>query len=187
MDDQTILKNLRKDVKYLDQVYLQNKEYCLNFMKRKHQDFEAIKDIYQDAVIVFYEKALDENFNLSCSIQTYLNSICHFQVLNRFKKDSKMTSLSDDVRPDINDWLEPVEIENETKHTAIESALQEMKRAGGNCFEILSRYFYQKQSMEEIAISMNYTNSDNVKNQKSRCQKRLKEMTFKNLIVVAND
>ena len=94
MDDQTILKNLRKDVKYLDQVYLQNKEYCLNFMKRKHQDFEAIKDIYQDAVIVFYEKALDENFNLSCSIQTYLNSICHFQVLNRFKKDSKMTIYS---------------------------------------------------------------------------------------------
>ncbi len=119
--------------------------------------------------------------------QTYLNSICHFQVLNRFKKDSKTTTLSDDVRPDINDWLEPVEIENESKHSAIERALQEMKQAGGNCFEILSRYFYQKQSMEEIAIAMNYTNSDNVKNQKSRCQKRLKEMTFTNLNVIAND
>ena len=41
--------------------------------------------------------------------------------------------------------------------------------------------------MDEIAIAMNYTNSDNVKNQKSRCQKRLKEMTFTNLKVVAND
>jgi DNA-directed RNA polymerase specialized sigma24 family protein len=89
MDDQTILKNLRKDVKYLDQVYLQNKEYCLNFMKRKHQDFEAIKDIYQDAIIVLYENTRNPKFELTCSIQTYLNSICRNQLLTKYKENSR--------------------------------------------------------------------------------------------------
>ena len=187
MDDQQILENIRKDIKHLDQVYIQNKEYCLNFMKKKHSDLEVLKDIYQDAVIVFYEKAIDKNFKLTCSIQTYLNSICYYQVLNRFKSDSKTSPLIDDIRPDINDWLNPIEIENETKFSAIENALLEMKKAGGKCFEILSRYFYQKQSLNDIAIALDYTNSDNVKNQKSRCQKRLKEMSFTNLNVLVNE
>ena len=32
--------------------------------------------------------------------------------------------------------------------------------------------------MERIAYDMDYTNADNVKNQKSRCQKKLKELAF---------
>jgi hypothetical protein len=33
--------------------------------------------------------------------------------------------------------------------------------------------------MDEIAQELGYTNGDNVKNQKSRCQKKLKELTIK--------
>ena len=56
-----------------------------------------------------------------------------------------------------------------------------MKVFGGKCYEILRRFFYENHSMEKIALDLNYTNTDNAKNQKSRCQKKLKEDVFKAL------
>lgn len=179
MDDQLLIENLKKDIKYLDIIYTKHKTYCLNFMKKYHSDPEAIKDIYQDAIIVLNEKVRSTSFVLSSSIQTYLNSICYNQVVTRFKKDSKNTQISEEINPNSNDWFDEVEDgENEKEYTSLEKALNKLKEAGGNCYEILQRFFYQKQSNIEIAEAMNYSNADNVKNQKSRCQKRLKELTF---------
>jgi RNA polymerase sigma factor (sigma-70 family) len=179
MDDQNLLENLKRDIKYLDIVYTKHKTYCLNFMKKYHSDSDVIKDIYQDAVIVFYEKALSKSFILSSSIQTYLNSICYNQVITRFKKDSKNTQISEEINPNTKDWFDKDEHEdNEKQFTSLEKALAKLKEAGGNCYEILQRFFFLKQSNIEIAKEMDYSNADNVKNQKARCQKRLKELTF---------
>ena len=53
-----------------------------------------------------------------------------------------------------------------------------MKEYGGKCYEILRRFFYENQKMDKIAFDLNYTNADNAKNQKARCQKNLKELVF---------
>lgn len=179
MDDQLMIENLKKDIKYLDTIYTKHKTYCLNFMRKYHTDSETIKDIYQDAIIVLNEKVRSKSFVLSSSIQTYLNSICYNQVITRFKKDSKNTQISEEINPNSNDWFDEVEDgDNEKEFTSLEKALEKLKEAGGNCYEILQRFFYGKQKLHEIAQAMNYTNADNVANQKSRCQKRLKELTF---------
>jgi len=67
---------LKESSDALSMVYEKHKEYCINFMKSMYDNRDEVKDIYQDAVIVFYENAIKPGFNLTCSIQTYLNSIC---------------------------------------------------------------------------------------------------------------
>jgi RNA polymerase sigma factor (sigma-70 family) len=179
MEDRILIEQLKTDIKYLDIIYTKHKSYCLNFMRKYHADSEVIKDIYQDSVIVLYEKVRSKSFVLTSSIQTYLNSICYNQVITHFKKDSKNSQISEEINPNTNDWFDEVEDgENEKEFTSLEKALVKLKEAGGNCYEILQRFFFQKQSNLEIAEAMNYSNADNVKNQKSRCQKRLKELTF---------
>jgi RNA polymerase sigma factor (sigma-70 family) len=149
-------------------------------MRKMNNDFDLLKDIYQDAVIVLYEKSKDPDFKLTCSIQTYINSICRNQLLNKYKENSRFISKVDDFDPNVNDWFEEFDEEKETRLSSIESALEILKEKGEKCFEILKRFFYQKQSMDEIAVELNYTNGDNVKNQKSRCQKKLKEIVLEN-------
>ena len=68
----------------------------------------------------------------------------------------------------------------EERISVLEKALDRLKENGEKCFEILKRFFYQKESMEDIAGAMGYTNGDNVKNQKARCQKKLKELVLDN-------
>jgi RNA polymerase sigma factor (sigma-70 family) len=177
MTDQEKISQLRSDNSFFTKVYEEHRTYSLNFMRKMNSNDDLIKDIYQDAVIVLYEKSRDPEFKLTCSIQTYLNSICRNQLLNNYKENSRFLSINEDFDSGINDWYDndQNEIKNERIST-LENALIKLKELGGNCYEILTRYFYRKQSMNDIALEMNYSNGDNVKNQKSRCQKKLKEL-----------
>jgi RNA polymerase sigma factor (sigma-70 family) len=180
MTDQEKLLRLAKDDKFFTQIYNEYKDYSLRFLRKMHNDDDLLKDIYQDAVIVLFEKSKDPSFNLTCNIQTYINSVCRNQLLNKFKENSRFITKSDDFDPNVKDWFEEYDDEKENRLNLLEKSLEKLKEKGEKCFEILKRFFYQKQSMDQIAVDMNYTNGDNVKNQKSRCQKKLKELVLEN-------
>ena len=178
MTDQDILFKLRNDSSYFSKIYDDYKSQSLNFMRKMNSDYDLIKDVYQDAVIVLFEKNKDPNFKLTCTIQTYLNSICRNQLLNKYRESSRFMTKSDDFEPDVNDWFEEFDDEKEKRLSQVEKSLEKLKEKGEKCFEILKRFFYERQSMDEIALEMDYTNGDNVKNQKSRCQKKLKDLVL---------
>ena len=172
---------LKQSSEYLDVLYDRHHDYCMFFMKKINVNEELNQDIFHDALIVFYEKNKDPYFTLHCSIQTYLNSICRNQILVRLKKSEKSIPYNEDYDAGIHDWYEEEEDENNTKIQAIMKALNALKALGGKCFEILRRYFYENNSMEKIALELDYSNADNVKNQKARCQKKLKELVFQEI------
>ncbi|MBS1646736.1 MAG: sigma-70 family RNA polymerase sigma factor [Bacteroidetes bacterium] len=176
--DKEVIELLKESSDNLDVVYRKHHDYCMNFMKKINYNEELNQDIFHDSLIVLYEKIVKGDFVLSCSIQTFLNSICRNQILVRLKKSEKHTPYSEEFDARITDWYETDELENATRTQAIIKALEMLKELGGKCYEILRRYFYENNSMEKIAYDLEYTNADNVKNQKSRCQKKLKELVF---------
>ena len=185
--DQELLELIKKDQDYLGIVYKKTKDYCINFMRNMNagnniNDFE-LDDIYQDAILILYEKIVKGNFKLTASFQTYLSSVCRFQLLNKFKKFQKDIDFEyyQEIDSSIMDVLEQIPDQNEIKFKALEKALTALKKAGGKCYELLAMFWYQKKSMNEIAVHFRYTNDKNAKNQKSKCQKRLKTLSLKYL------
>jgi DNA-directed RNA polymerase specialized sigma24 family protein len=176
--DEELIASLKEDTNGLDLLYTQHRNYCLSYLNSLQNQDENI-DIYHDAVLVFYEKICRvENFELSCSIQTYLNSVARNMLRERLRKAGRFVDFDGEFEhDDIVDVLEPIDLENSPKMRAIYKALNSMKDAGGKCYEILLRCFYLKQRMDRIAYEMDYSNADNAKNQKARCQKRLKILT----------
>ena len=177
-NDRELIIFLQEGSENLDLLYQKHRDYCMNFMKKTHNDDALNQDIFHDALIVFYEKVNKEDFTLNCSIQTYLNSICRNQLLVRFKKNTKHQEYSEEFDDRITDWFEEIEEEKNNKIQATIKALDALKELGGKCYDIMRRFFYENQSMEKIAVDLGYTNADNVKNQKARCQKELKELAF---------
>jgi RNA polymerase sigma factor (sigma-70 family) len=168
----------------LTYAYKYHREYCMNFMKSKYYDHEEIQDIFQDAVIVLYEKVQHSDFELTCSIQTYLNSICRNQIFIRLKKAGKFVQGDEETDDSSNgflDWFEESDGVNHDRVKIIQRVLLEWKSQSSKCYEILVRFFYRKQSMSQIAYDLGYTNADNSKNQKARCQQKLKVEVFKRL------
>ena len=49
---------------------------------------------------------------------------------------------------------------------------------GEPCKSLLEAFYLKKKSMQEIAGSFGYTNSENAKNQKYKCLMRLKKLFF---------
>ena len=176
--DSELILLLKESSDNLEDLYNKHRDYCLNFMKKLNNNDELNQDIFHDALIVFYEKAVKTEFVLSCSIQTYLNSICRNQILVRFKKSGKHSEYSEEYDERIDDWYENTQDEQSEKMQATVQAFDKLKEFGGKCYEILRRFFYENKTMEKIAYELEYTNADNVKNQKARCQKKLKEIVF---------
>ena len=81
----------------------------------------------------------------------------------------------------LTDWFDDSNLVNNERVTALKGILSEMKESASKCYDILVRFFYQNQTMEKIATALGYTNADNAKNQKYRCQEKLKMELFKRL------
>jgi len=191
ISDLELIELIKEDHDNLGVIYKRNKEYCISFMRRMTSSIstDELNDVFQDAMLILYEKIVNEDFKLTSSIQTYLNSVCRFQLLNKFRSDKKFVFQEDDTMIDkmdknmqydtgINDLLESLEDEKETQYKALEEALKALKEAGGNCYELLTLFWYHKKSLKDLTIFFGYSSSDNTKNQKARCQKRLKKLAF---------
>lgn len=193
LTDQELIINIKENQDYLGEVYKRCKTNSLGFMRKMtngQKSEDELEDVFHDAVIVLYEKILNGGFELTAAIQTYLNSVCRFKLLNTISKENlnsefvdALDNENDDEHPlsfktTIFDQIEEIENSNEPQFIAIEKALEKMKIAGGNCYELLTLFWYQKKSMAEMTEIFGYTNKDNTKNQKAKCQKRLEKMTY---------
>ncbi|GGG51811.1 sigma-70 family RNA polymerase sigma factor [Bizionia arctica] len=193
LSDQELVELVKEDQDYLGYIYKTHKEYCILFMRRlivgsKIKE-EELGDIYQDVMLILYEKIVKGDFILTCSLQTYLNSVCRYQVLNKFKAVGKqlnfeayesfdVDSINEQYDPQIQDDLEDLGNDKEAQFTALEAALQKLKNSGGKCYELLTLFWYHRKSMAELTDHFGYTNPSNTKNQKAKCQKRLEKLAF---------
>ena len=192
LNDQELLAKIKENSDYLGIVYKRCKTNSLGFMRKmtngKMNDYE-LEDVFQDANIILYEKIIKGDFTLTASFQTYLNSVCRFQLLNKLGKEkiyydyeeNKYTDSDENplnYNSNITDCLDEIENPREDQFNAIEIALEKLKSAGGHCYELLTLFWYHKKSMNELTIEFGYNNSDTTKNQKSKCQKRLEKLAY---------
>ena len=176
---------------FFRQVYSKHKDYCVRFMQKfcSGKDYnDTIQDIYHDAILVLYEKTKESNFKLTCSTQTYLNSICRNQLLGKIKVEERFSPLSSnreyeddesfDFKPEIKDWLlsDESDIDDE-RINAMMKALETMKQKG-DCYELLSLVYYHKTTMQQIAEHFNYKSDQIARNKHYLCKEKLKALTF---------
>lgn len=134
------------------------------------------RDIFQEAMIVLYQKSRSEDFELHCQVKTYLYSVCRRLWLKKLSQANRFV-------PEINGIAELVPVEEEidaNEHRNQEFILMEraLSRLGEPCKSLLEAYYLQKKSMSEIASGFGYTNPDNAKNQKYKCLVRLRKLFF---------
>ncbi len=162
------------DDRILQVIYRQYYQTIVNLVMNNNGSLQEAKDIYQETLIIFYEKVKDENFELNCKLKTYLYSISRNLWLKQLQHKKRFTnSISDSEEYLEIPWEEAGKKEDQYQamHTALESL-------GEPCRSILKDFYMHSQSMEEITEKFGYTNADNAKNQKYKCLKRLKKVFF---------
>lgn len=134
------------------------------------------KDIYQEAIIVLYNKIKKGDFELNSKLKTFIYSVCRRLWLKRL---SQMSRYSGDLH-DFQDFL-PVEdeLEEQNERDAQFGKMQQaLQLLGEPCKTIIEDFYIHDRSMQEICESFGYTNADNAKTQKYKCLQRLKKLFF---------
>jgi RNA polymerase sigma factor (sigma-70 family) len=187
--DADVIKALRESADGLGQLYERHKSYCINFMKSMYRDHEELKDIYHDAVMVFYEKIHTPGFALTCSIQTYLNTVCRNQILKKLNHTKRYkiegSDENDNVLDNITDTLEEFDDLNNERVKVMKDVIEIMKDKSTKCYEIMVRFWYKQHSMEKIATDLGYANARTVINLNGRCRKNFKTEVYKRLMTWA--
>lgn len=176
-NEQVLLDGLAKsDRLAIETLYRQHYKMVQSLIINNQGTIDDARDIFQEAMIVLYEKARSGTFELHCQIKTYIYSVSRRLWLKRLQQMQKFV-------PDVNGLDEVVPVEEEVEASEKRSAdfhLMEkaMMNLGEPCKSLLEAFYVQKKNMTEIAGNFGYTNADNAKNQKYKCLMRLKKIFF---------
>lgn len=193
LNDQELLTKIKQNPDYLGVIYKRCKTYSINFMKSMTKGSKTdynFEDIYQDANIVLFEKIVKGNFVLTASFQIYLNSVCRNQLLKTIGKNKPNIEYQDNIddsdnstsfEDSITDILDEIDGSKEALFIALEKALESIRVSGGNCYELLTLFWYQRKSMRELQEIFGYSTEVYTRHQKSRCQKRLRDLAYNEL------
>jgi RNA polymerase sigma factor (sigma-70 family) len=165
------IEGIRKgDTKAFRDLYVQYFGMVRYMIINNNGTEEEAKDIFQEAMVVLYEKANEENFELTSSLKTWIYAVCRNKWLKQLEKKKKNYRFTDFEQFDAVE--ETAEVDNAVHQTLRAN----LNRLGVGCRKLLLLFYYFKKSMDEIAVDLNYTNADNAKAQKYKCIQKLKAL-----------
>jgi RNA polymerase sigma factor (sigma-70 family) len=173
MDDTKIIELLKvgKQNKAFLKLY-KNYPQVEKLILSKGGSKEDAKDIFQEALIIFYEKVCNTEFKLTSAIGTYLYSVCRFLWKDELikRKGKQAVAISFELTSEEESEFQEA-IEREEKFKQIEDVLSQI---GEKCLQILKLFYYDGMKMKAIASKVGLKSEKIAKNQKYKCLERAK-------------
>ncbi|HMQ00555.1 MAG TPA: sigma-70 family RNA polymerase sigma factor [Cyclobacteriaceae bacterium] len=159
-----------KEVELLYRAYY--KEFMAWAGRKFNLSEEDRMDVYQDAIIIFYENSMDgKTADLKSSKKTYLFGIAKNLIYGRYREQQKMIVVED---ISIEQRLTANELP-EHREEVLQQVEELIKIMEEPCKSILTMFYYYNAELEMIKEQLGYTDKTVVKTQKSRCLKYLKD------------
>jgi len=185
MTDQRIIDLVKHGMhsKALDKLY---KIYpaVLKYVKESGGTIADTEDIFQDAMVIFIEKASSEDFVLSSTISTYVFGICKNLSREKRREHQKERIKTTEAKREedsrsIDDFLD-----EERKYQALDKILIE---TGKKCLELLKLFYYDRFSMKAIASRLGFKSETSAKTQKYKCLEKARRLTESVLTKTQNE
>lgn len=174
-----------KDEKIIEQLKLGNQavfkhiynHYGMveNYILKNSSDKDDAKDIFQNALIIFYKKAITPSFELTSKISTYVFATAQNLWLKKLRdKKNSNIPLKENHTTEI---TANEDFEREFPTLSLKDYLkQKLLELGEPCLSILTMHTYQKLNMAIITEKMGYANEHTTRQQKYKCLKRIRKM-----------
>jgi RNA polymerase sigma factor (sigma-70 family) len=176
-NEQGLLKGLAaNDRKSVETIYRTHYSMIQTLIINNSGTSDDARDVFQEAIIVLYEKAKSGSFELHAQLKTYIYAVCRRIWLKKLALEHRFSA-------DLANAQETIATDEDLgmyEHRTEDFELMEkaLINLGEPCKELLESYYLRKKNMSEIAKEFGYTNADNAKNQKYKCLMRLKKIFF---------
>lgn len=175
-DREVVLGIMNNSADALQKLYVAYFPMVLQFILNNSGDEDDAKDVYQEAIIVLYNKIRKGELELQAKLKTYLYAVSRriwLKKLSRMQKKADRITDFENVLV-LDDDME----EHEHRETQFDKMKTALESLGQPCQTIIEDFYIHNLSMQDIAEKFGYTNTDNAKTQKYKCLQRLKKIFF---------
>jgi RNA polymerase sigma factor (sigma-70 family) len=167
MDEKEIFERICKgDEKALEFLYKKYYRMMTKMVISNSGTEDEARDVYQDALIVFWQKARSGNLVLTSKMSTFIYSICQ----NLWRKELDRKKRLSNEEKDSSVMLDTDTAEREK---IIAKCIDQL---GETCKKVLMYYYFEEMSMQDIADKLGFANTDTAKTKKYKCKKKLDEL-----------
>ncbi len=168
---EAILNGIRdRDTKVLDFVYDNYYHQIRVFVTQNQGSKEDAKDIYQDAMLVIYQKLQQNNLRLTCSFNTYLYSVSRLLWLKQLERRKLWKQYTEDAENfvSLDDSIITIFEMNE-RYKLYQT---HFKRLSFSCQKVLE-LFLARIPLKEIARILGFKSEQYAKKRKHQCKEKL--------------
>lgn len=133
-------------------------------------NYEDARDIFQDALAVLYEKAVEGRLSIQSSPAAYLTGIAKHLWLRQRRQDAHLLTFSE--------LEKEIEIPEDIIAPPEKPRLRLFRflaAAGRKCMEILQAFYYQQMPLPEIAEEFGFANTRSATVQKHKCLEKVRD------------
>jgi RNA polymerase sigma factor (sigma-70 family) len=182
--DRELIEGLaNSDNQAISEIYSLYQPMLLKWMVTRGGTETDAYDVFQEGVLVLFEKTSDPEFALTCKLSTYLFAVCKRIWFKKNQKQSNISSLDYDLGAEEGEFEGMRSFDSDIKfhqeqEAKFEQLEQSLEQLGNPCKGLLRAFYIEEKSMQEIASAFGYTNAENAKTQKYKCLNRLKKLFF---------
>jgi RNA polymerase sigma factor (sigma-70 family) len=140
---------------------------------------EDVADIFQETVLTLVDKVKSNQFRGESSIKTFMIAVAKNLWLHELRTRGRRNKreLNYMVGADTEEQMP----DRRFNRANTDTMKQIFEGVGEVCTQILTGYYYDNLSMRELLKKFNYENEQVLRNRKSKCMKKLKELLSTNI------
>jgi RNA polymerase sigma factor (sigma-70 family) len=162
--NKSIVKTIEDREKLFIALYKSVFPAVVKYVSKMGGTFDEAKDIFQDALVAWYEKAALDGFVLRSDEKAYLFGISKNLWLKKHRQNTQHVP------------LDGFDIEGEEQATLSDSKiLNFLQTAGKKCMELLRSFYYDELPLNDIAETYGFSGVRSATVQKYKCLEKVRE------------
>ena len=177
--DEAILEGLKEkrseSIRYFYREYF---PLAKSIVEKNSGSYQDAEDVFQDGIIVLYQKILTEPLQLNCSLKTFFFSMCRNIWMQRLDRKWRLL-YQDDLVSEAAEEYDAIPLElNEEKLEKTRLYQNHFLALPADCQRIL-QMFLAKVSLKKIAEYMGFKDVNYAKTRKYLCKNMLRKRILK--------
>lgn len=165
------------------QLYVKNYPKIEALILKNNGNTQDAKDIYQEAFIALWKKVRSQSFELKneSAVDGFLYQVSKNKWMDHLRSAGYKKNVSYDLLTEsgVEKIPEGVLDTAQEENKKLKQVLEAYKHLGYECKALLKKFYYEKQSMNDIASEL-LLDPASCRNKKYRCMQKLRELTLKN-------
>jgi len=170
--DAKTLDLIRKgDEEALVTLYESNRKPIAAYIARNSGTTEDAQDVLQESLVILWERIRNGRFEYRAQLNTFIYATVKNLWSQRLRQKKRLSS--GEIDPEAHEDPSPSILDALIATERVEMVRDALETIGEQCRRLLLLFYWEEQSMEEIAVRLGFANADTVKAKKYQCKKAL--------------